>query len=214
MRRLGSGGESRRFSMAKLVAYGRRKSSLRLGESRCLIRGLRLLGRMGLACCALLPGTEAQQQSSSEPLELALLLGKPAPPFVVTTLAGKQVSLADYKGKTLIVNFWATWCGACKLEMPWLAQLREQYAPQGFEVLGIVTDNAPTEKIAALTQKYIVKYPIFMCNHKTAQAYGGLPDLPESFFIDRHGRIIAEITAVDSKEELEEDIQRALRARN
>lgn len=181
------------------------------GEIRRFSRGLRVLGMIALACCAFLPQARAQQQPSSEPEKLPSLLGKPAPPFVVTALDGKQVSLAEYKGKALIVNFWATWCTACKIEMPWLAQLREQYAAQGFEVLGILTDNAPPEKVAAITQKYSVKYPILLCNHKTAQAYGGLPALPESFFIDRHGKIVAEMNGADSKEAIEANIQRALR---
>jgi thiol-disulfide isomerase/thioredoxin len=154
--------------------------------------------------------TVKQTATSSAPVSAPKLLGKPAPAFVVTTLDRKQVSLADYTGKALIVNFWATWCGACKLEMPWLAQLREKYASQGFEVLGIVTDGAPTEKVEALAQKYGVKYPILGCNHATAQAYGGLPDLPESFFIDRHGRIVAEIDGADSKEQIEANIRTAL----
>lgn len=138
------------------------------------------------------------------------VIGKPAPGFTVETLDGGGVSLADYRGKAVLVNFWATWCGNCKLEMPWLAELREQYASQGFEVLGILTDNASSEKIAALTQKYGVHYPILMCNHKTAQAYGGLPDLPESFFIDREGRVVAVISGADSKAEIEAGIRKAL----
>lgn len=92
------------------------------------------------------------------------LVGKRAPAFLVTTLDGKPVSLADYRGKALLVNFWATWCGACKLEMPWLAQLREQYAPQGLEIVGIVTDGATEEKVRQIADKYGVKYPVLRCN--------------------------------------------------
>jgi thiol-disulfide isomerase/thioredoxin len=125
-------------------------------------------------------------------------------------LDGRQVSLADYKGKAVLVNFWATWCGNCKLEMPWLAQLREKYARQGFEVLGIVTDGAPVLKIESLARKYGVKYPILFCNHAAAQAYGGLPDLPESFFIDRHGKIVAQMHGADSEKQIEANIRRAL----
>ena len=137
-------------------------------------------------------------------------VNQPAPDFAVTTLDGKSVHLDDFRGKAILVNFWATWCGNCKLEMPWLAELREKYAAQGFEVLGIITENAPHDKVAALTQNYGVRYPIFLCNHATAQAYGGLPDLPESFFIDRHGRIVAEMDGADSKGQIEANIRKAL----
>jgi thiol-disulfide isomerase/thioredoxin len=182
-------------------------------DKRIATRGLRVLGMMVLACCALFPAANAQQQPSSESDKLTSLIGKPAPPFLVKTLDGKEVSLSDYKGRTLIVNFWATWCGNCKLEMPWMAQLREQYAPQGFEVLGIVTDGASDDKVRQVAEKYGVKYPILRCNHKTAQAYGGLPDLPESFFIDRHGRVDAEMAGADSKGEIEANIHTALEGR-
>jgi glutathione peroxidase-family protein len=94
--------------------------------------------------------------------------------------------------------------------MPWLAELREQYKSQEVEVLGIVTDNAPTEKTMAIAQRYGVHYPILECNHATTQAFGGLPDLPESFFINRHGVIVAEMDGADSKQEIEAKIQKAL----
>jgi thiol-disulfide isomerase/thioredoxin len=151
--------------------------------------------------------------STNEPSAGATLLGRPAPVFTVKTLDGKQVSFSDYRGKTVLVNFWATWCGNCKLEMPWLAQLREQYASQGFEVLGIVTDGASNDKVKQITDRYGVKYPILRCNHRTAQAYGGLPDLPESFFINRHGKVVAKMSGADSKQEIEADIQKALGAK-
>jgi thiol-disulfide isomerase/thioredoxin len=140
----------------------------------------------------------------------AALLGKHAPAFVVTTLDGKQVSLADYKGKALIVNFWATWCGACKLEMPWLVQLREQYASRGFEIMGIVTDGATEEKVRQIAGRYGVKYPVMRCNHKTAQAYGGLPYLPESFYIDKAGKVVLESADASSKEDIETNIRKLL----
>ncbi len=150
-------------------------------------------------------------QSDASPMStITGMLGKPAPAFLATTLDGKQVSLADYKGKALIVNFWATWCGACKLEMPWLAQLREQYASQGLEILGIVTDGATDDKVRQIVNKNGVRYTILRCNHKTAVAYGSLPYLPESFFIGRDGDLKFAIAAADSKGELEGHVRSLL----
>lgn len=200
-------GESRRFrSVGQRIAvslWGRD------AHERVVTRGLRIFGSMLLVCCTLLPA-QAQWQPNGELEKRPSLLGKPAPAFVVTTLDGKKVSLSDYKGKALIVNFWATWCGACKLEMPWLAQLREKYASRGVEVLGILTDNASPEKVAAIEQKYGVKYPILMCNHQTAQAYGGLPELPASLFVDRRGIVVAEMGGADSEQQIEANIRKAL----
>jgi peroxiredoxin len=139
------------------------------------------------------------------------LVGQLAPSFTVRSLDGDAVSLTSFRGKAVLVNFWATWCGNCKVEMPWLAQLREKYASQGVEVLGILTDNSSPEKVAAITQKYGVQYPILMCNHKTAQAYGGLPELPASFFIDRRGIVVAVMDGADSEQQIEANIRKTLK---
>ena len=69
------------------------------------------------------------------------LQGKPAPSFTLEDLNGKKVSLSDYRGKAVLLNFWATWCGPCKIEIPWLIKLRDQYKDQGFEILGISADD-------------------------------------------------------------------------
>jgi peroxiredoxin len=180
----------------------------------CLLRSVRMRVRAALVLVlslATLVSAGAQNAAQAGPHSPPI--GRPAPEFTVQSLDGHAVSLADYRGKVVLVNFWATWCGNCKVEMPWLAQLREQYAGQGFEVLGILTHNASPDKIASITGKYGVRYPILMCNHKTAQAYGGIPDLPESFFIDREGRLVAAMSGADSKAEIETEIVRALRAK-
>jgi peroxiredoxin len=172
--------------------------------------GIRPLELLLILFCVAGASRLSAQPSSTRPVNRKPSVGNPAPGFAVSTLDGKVVSLHDYRGKAVVVNFWATWCGNCKMEMPWLAQLREKYAVQGFEVLGILTDYASQEKIAALTRSYGVKYPILMCDHKTAHAYGGLPDLPESFFIDRRGMVVAEMDGADSKQQIEADIRKAL----
>ncbi|MEI9979906.1 MAG: TlpA disulfide reductase family protein [Edaphobacter sp.] len=153
---------------------------------------------------------QAAVNDSSPDLKVAALVGKSAPDFVIRTLDSREISLADYKGKAVLVSFWATWCAACKLEMPWLAQLREEYGGQGFEIIGIVTDRATDEKVRQIADKYGVKYPVLRCNHKTAEAYGGLPYLPESFYIDKHGRVVLADAAADSKDGIETNIRRLL----
>ncbi len=102
------------------------------------------------------------------------LVGKKAPNFTLVTLEGKKVSLADYKGRPVLVNFWATWCAPCKLEMPWFEAFREQYKGQGFEILGINEDpDAGKDKIAATAKKTGVSYPILLRDEKVSPAYGG-----------------------------------------
>jgi len=137
--------------------------------------------------------------------------GKAAPGFTLTTLEGKKVSLSDYKGRPVLVNFWATWCGPCKVEMPWFEELRKQYAGQGFEVLGLADDvDAGKDTIAKVAQKAGVSYPILLVDEKVEKAYGGLDVLPMSFYVDKNGVIVEETAGLGSKDEIEAHIKKTI----
>jgi cytochrome c biogenesis protein CcmG/thiol:disulfide interchange protein DsbE len=151
---------------------------------------------------------------------LPALLGKPAPAFTLEDLSGKKVSLASYKGNALVINFWATWCAPCKLETPWLVELRNQYAGQGFEVLGVSADDIDRgdrqklsdEKraIARFVQEMHIPYPVLIDADSISRPYGGLDDLPTSFFVDRDGTVIAAQVGMTSKDEIERNIKKSL----
>jgi thiol-disulfide isomerase/thioredoxin len=148
------------------------------------------------------------------------MLGKAAPDFQLQDTTGHKVSLASYKGRPVLVNFWATWCGPCKYEIPWLAALHTKYAPQGFEILGVSSDQLdPAEKskageqkaaIVAAAAKLHVNYPVLLDGDTISQQYGGIDLLPQSFYIDRTGKIVAVITGAGSKDEAEADIRKAI----
>lgn len=150
------------------------------------------------------------------------LVHQPAPEFALEDLSGKKVALADYKGKAVLINFWATWCAPCKLETPWIIELRNQYAAQGFEVLGISTegDNLAADdkagwarektEIASFVNKLHVSYPILINGDSISKAYGGLDAMPTSFYVDRSGTIIAAQMGITSKDEIEANIKKAL----
>ena len=148
------------------------------------------------------------------------LIGKSAPQFSLEDLTGKKVSLADYKGKAVLINFWATWCGPCKIETPWLVDLRNQYAGKGFEILGVSTDDIDrddvkmfgTEKkeITDFVQRMHMPYPVLIEGDKLSKPYGGLDAMPTSFFVDRNGKIIAATMGISSKDDIETNIQKAL----
>lgn len=146
--------------------------------------------------------------------DLPVLRSKPASQFSLQTFGGATVSLSDYRGKVVIVNFWATWCEYCRQEMLWLAELPEKYASQGLEVLGILTNSAGKNKVAKLTQDFGVRYPILLCNHNTAQEYGGLPNLPVSFYVGHDGRVVEEVADSMSKAEMETIIKKLLSPRS
>jgi len=156
------------------------------------------------------------------PQFLSPLTGKPAPAFALEDLSGKKVSLNSYKGKAVLINFWATWCAPCKIETPWLIELRNQYAAQGFEVLGISTegddlqkdDKAGLEKqksaIAKFVQEMKVSYPVLINGDSLSKSYGGLDEMPTSFFVDRKGTVVAVQMGLTSKAEIEANIRKAL----
>ena len=141
------------------------------------------------------------------------LRGKPAPAFTLTTLEGKKVSLSDYKGKPVLVNFWATWCAPCKLEMPWFEELRKKYADQGFTILGISEDeDEPKEAIAKAANKLGVTYPILLTDHKADKAYGDFAILPMSFYIAGNGTIVEQSAGLGSKDDIETKIKKTIAA--
>jgi thiol-disulfide isomerase/thioredoxin len=160
--------------------------------------------------------------AAGTPEYVSPLAGKPAPPFALEDLSGKTVSLASYKGKAVLVNFWATWCAPCKIETPWLVELRNQYASQGFEILGISTeadgvgkdDMSAWEKDKAAIQKSAqqmhIEYPVLINGDSISQQYGGLDQLPMSFFVDRTGKVVAVEMGLTSKSNLEANIKKAL----
>ena len=153
-----------------------------------------------------------KQGAQSEDSGLApVMRGKQAPAFALTNLDGKKVSLADYKGRPVLVNFWATWCGPCKVEMPWFEEFRKQYAAQGFEILGLADDvDAGKDMIAKVATKAGVSYPILLTDGKVQTAYGGLDVLPMSFYVDRNGVIVEQTAGLGSKEQIEANIKKVI----
>jgi len=165
-------------------------------------------------------GELVMDNSSGMPKMVSPLNGKPAPVFTLEDLSGKKVSLTNYKGKAVLINFWATWCAPCRIETPWIIELRNQYAGQGFEVLGVSTDDLDSDnvktlssekkEIAAFVAKMHMPYPILLAGDQLDHPYGGLDVLPESFFVDRTGKVVAVQFGLTSKDDIEGNIRKAL----
>jgi peroxiredoxin len=157
---------------------------------------------------------QSVQQDVAADEGLPDLRGKRAPDFSLRNVEGKKVSLADYKGKAVLINFWATWCAPCKIEMPWLVALRSQYAPQGFEILGVNADDpgTPRSKLAKFGEEQGLNYPLLVGEDAMERKYGGVEVLPTSYFVGRDGKIVAETVGLVSKNEVEGSIKKALAA--
>src|SRR5947209_8524806 len=105
-----------------------------------------------------------------------------APDFSLESLDGKNMRLSDLRGKAVLLNFWATWCSPCKIEMPWFVELQKQYGPQGLQIVGIAMDDASKEDIAKFARDLGVNYPILLGKEFVGEAYGGVQFLPTTFF--------------------------------
>ena len=157
-----------------------------------------------------LPASSTSADPSDDPAA-KLLLGKTAPSFTLVDLDGKKVSLADYKGHAVVLNFWATYCGPCKLEMPWFQDLQNKYKDKGLVVLGLDQDDGMAVKeVAAASKRVGVTYPILMPDDKVSKSYQLSDYIPETFYVDKSGKIVEQTIGAHSKNELEADVQKAI----
>jgi thiol-disulfide isomerase/thioredoxin len=134
----------------------------------------------------------------------------PAPDFTLQSLDGNSMRLSDLRGKAVLLNFWATWCSPCKIEMPWFIELQKQYGAQGLQIVGVAMDDASKEDIAKFAKDMGVNYPVLLGKEAVGEAYGGIPALPESFFIGRDGKIVDKIIGLRDKSDIEDAIKKAL----
>ena len=135
---------------------------------------------------------------------------KPAPDFGLKDLAGKMVNLADFKGKVVIINFWATWCGPCRAEIPSLIKLRDQYHGRGLEIIGISLDEDGPKPVVEFVEKYKINYPIVIGSLTEVNAYGPFDAIPTTFIVDRQGKIRSQHLGMVSYGEIESDIKTLL----
>lgn len=136
-------------------------------------------------------------------------VGDPAPAFAIKTIDGKNLSLANYEGKVVLLNFWATWCGPCQTEMPRFIRFQREFGAKGFQVVGISMDdsNAP---VRTFISKLKPNYPIALGNAKVAESYGGILGLPITLLIDRKGRIAKRYEGAVNLDAMQHDVERLL----
>jgi len=152
-----------------------------------------------------------QKTRHNRPNSASALQGKPAPDFSLASVDGKAtLKLSDFKGKAVLLNFWATWCEPCKIEMPWFVELQKQYGPQGLQVLGVAMDDTDPKDISEFAHKMGVNYPIAVGKEAVGDQYGGIPYLPSTFYIDRDGKVVDRVYGLVSRSEIEDDIKKAL----
>ncbi|HSU61063.1 MAG TPA: redoxin domain-containing protein [Bryobacteraceae bacterium] len=142
---------------------------------------------LALGSIALVSACSSSQYVSASPS--AEKDRKPAPNFTLKDANGQSVSLADYKGKVVLLNFWATWCGPCALEIPWFEEFEQQYKSRGFAVLGVSMDEDGWSAVKPYIAEHKINYRVLLGDDSVSQLYGGLDALPTTFIIDRAGNI-------------------------
>lgn len=130
-----------------------------------------------------------------------------APAWRLRNLDGQPVSSSAYRGKVLIVDFWATWCPYCRQEIPGLEDLYRQYKSRGLVVLGVSLDQDGPSVVKAFVQKYDVTYPMVMGNDRVTQAFGGFDAIPMTFVIGRNGAIVASHEGFTARADFEKEIK-------
>jgi peroxiredoxin len=136
--------------------------------------------------------------------------GAQAPDFELVSLDGRKVKLSDFRGKAVVLNFWATWCAPCKIEMPWFVDLQNQYGKDGLTILGVAMDDSDSQKIAQFASEMGVNYPVLLGTNKVSEAYGDVEYLPTTFYINRQGKIVGKVAGLIGKAEIEDDARKAL----
>lgn len=137
---------------------------------------------------------------------------KPAPlDFVLKDVTNKDVRLSDYKGKVILLDFWATWCGPCKVEIPWFIEFQQTYGKAGLQVIGISADD-PLDKLAPFVKQMKMTYPVLqgLGKDNVQDAYGPMVGLPVTVMISRDGKICSKHVGMGKKETFESEIKALL----
>jgi peroxiredoxin len=129
-----------------------------------------------------------------------------APAWELPGLDGKTIRSSDFKGKVVVLDFWATWCPPCRAEIPGFIELQKKYATQGLAVVGISVDEAGLKAVKAFAEKNGINYPVVLADNKNVDAYGGIDGLPTTFIIDRNGHMVKQHLGFTTQAEFEKEV--------
>jgi peroxiredoxin len=137
-------------------------------------------------------------------LQESFLIGKSAPDFTLKDIKGKNVKLSSFKGKVIILDFWATWCPPCRAEIPSFVELQKQYQKKGLSIIGVALDD--NEKVKKFARDYSINYTLVIGSEKVQIQYGGVTAIPTTFVIGKDFRIKKQYVGLIEKEAFEKDI--------
>ncbi len=135
---------------------------------------------------------------------------KAAPDFTLKDAEGHDVKLSDFRGKVVLLNFWATWCGPCKIEMPWFVDFQRKYKDQGFSVVAVSLDEEGWDVVKPYAQDMKLNFPVLLGNDDIAERFGGIQALPTTLIIDQEGRVYNSHMGLMSMSDYEDEIKKLL----
>lgn len=140
-------------------------------------------------------------------LAISQSFAQKAPNFKLKAQDGKVVELAKLRGKVVVVNFWATWCGPCRKEIPGMLEVYKQYKDKGLEIVGISLDQEGWEVVKPYVERSKMNYPVVVGDGELAEAYGGIDAIPATFIIDKKGNLAKKHIGYMSKFDFEEAVK-------
>ena len=182
----------------------------------CVVVGITALLLMGKRASKPVANVNATNGGAQEPSSPAQGPGDPprgslAPTFELKSIPeGKPVQLASLHGKAVLLNFWATWCEPCKIELPWLVDLQKKYGSQGLQIVGVAMDDTDDKEIETFAHKMGVNYMVLKGTEKVGDLYGGVDRLPLTYFLDRSGKVVDETVGLASESVIEDAVKKSL----
>jgi peroxiredoxin len=137
---------------------------------------------------------------------------KPAPDFTLTDSKGAPVRLSGYQGRVVLLDFWATWCGGCKVEIPWYMEFQNKYKDRGLVVIGVSMDEDGWKSVRPFLEEHKLNYSVVIGSQDVARLYGGVSSMPMTLLIDRQGKIADSQVGMVDKRAFEGEIQALLQA--
>ena len=165
-------------------------------------RWLLIAGVLTLAAVAVF---YSSRRSGRQELSSGAKIHLPAPDFTLPQLNGQPLQLSSYRGKVVLLDFWATWCVPCREEIPHFVELQQKYGAQGLQIIGVSMDDS-ADPVGPFYQQFHMNYPVVMGNAQTGELYGGVLGLPIAFLIDRNGHIQAKHIGATKAEVFDKDV--------
>ena len=161
-----------------------------------------------LICVSILWAAGVQAQKPNDSTSPGIL-HRAAPEFVRADLAGRSIDLKSYRGKVVLLNFWATWCAPCQIELPKFDAWQKKYGAQGLQVLAVSMDDGDAP-VRRTVRRLHLEFPVVMGDAKLGDEYGGVLGLPVTFLIDREGRVVAKFRGETDLAALESHVKQLL----